>query len=62
MSEHEVSGKRLTSAKIETLYYSCNGSIQGCERERFGMCDWHECQENGKPARWPDMLRELLDS
>jgi hypothetical protein len=25
--------------------YSCNGSPRGCERKRFGACDWHEAQE-----------------
>ena len=22
--------------------YTCNGSTKGCERDRFGHCDWHD--------------------
>ncbi len=25
--------------------YTCNGSPNGCERERFGMCDWHDSRQ-----------------
>ena len=25
-------------------YYTCNGSPKGCERERFGMCAYHDSE------------------
>ena len=24
----------------QTYRYTCNGSLRGCERERFGVCGW----------------------
>lgn len=35
---------RLIRGEISS-FYTCNGSPRGCERERFGMCDWHEKQD-----------------
>jgi hypothetical protein len=31
--------------KVVFSSYTCNGSPQGCERERFGQCEWHEARE-----------------
>lgn len=28
-------------------YYTCNGSPQGCERQRFGQCDHHDERKAG---------------
>ena len=30
--------------------YTCNGSPQGCEGERFGGCEYHDTEENEKTA------------
>lgn len=27
------------------MSYTCNGSPKGCERERFGGCDYHEAEK-----------------
>jgi hypothetical protein len=29
---------------VSGYWYSCNGDKRGCERERFGMCDYHDRQ------------------
>jgi hypothetical protein len=30
---------------IVSQTYTCNGAVHLCERERFGMCQWHEERE-----------------
>lgn len=50
----------MTISSTRSFGYSCNGSPQGCEAERFGGCQWHYDRQT--PARRASIIDQAREA